>query len=94
MSHGSSQGDVPFTLILEQDRENVSGSVSSPMGSAAITSGSFKKKNLEIHIDTSQGNYLLTGKFAKRQLRGEWSHDKDERGTWESKKPATSHSKS
>jgi len=91
MSHGSSQGDMPFTLYLDQAKENVSGSVSAPMGSTEITAATYKKKKLEIRIDTPQGNYLVTGKLKKGQLSGEWSVDTGEKGTWEGKKqPAAS----
>ncbi len=85
-SHGSSQGDMPFTLYLEQNKESVTGSVSSPMGGTEITSATYKKKNLEIHIDTQQGNYVLMAKLAKSQLSGTWSVDSGEKGTWEGKK--------
>jgi hypothetical protein len=87
MSHGGSQGDLPFTLYLEQDKENVTGSVSSPIGGTQISSGSYKKKNLEIHIDTPNGNYLINGKLQKGQLAGNWSSE-SEKGTWEGKKQA------
>lgn len=87
-SHGGPQGDMPFTLYLQQNKETVTGSVSSPMGGTEITSGTFKKKNLEIHIDTPQGNYLLTAKMKKRELAGEWSQDNTAKGSWEAKKQA------
>jgi hypothetical protein len=87
VSHGGSQGDMPFTLYLAQDKENVTGSVSSPIGGTQISSGTYKKKYLEIHIDTPQGNYLISGKFEKGQLAGNWSSD-NEKGTWEGKKQA------
>jgi hypothetical protein len=86
-SHGSSQGDMPFTLYLEQQKENVSGSVSSPIGGTQITSGSYKKKALEVRIDTPNGNYLITGKLKKDALSGNWSTE-NEKGTWEGKKQA------
>ena len=93
-SHGSSQGDMPFTLYLEQNKEVVTGSVSSPMGGTDITSASYKSKMLEIHIDTSQGNYVVMGKLKKNQLNGTWSVDSGEKGTWEGKKaPPTTASK-
>lgn len=85
VSHGSSRGDMPFTLYLEQSGSVVTGSVESPMGGTEITSATFKKKHLEIHIDTPMGNYLLTAKLKKGQLAGEWTHD-PEKGTWEGKK--------
>ncbi len=87
-SHGGEQGDMPFTLTLQQAKEDVTGSVSSPMGGTEISSGSYKNKTLEIHINTPQGNYLLTGKFKKNQLSGEWSSDTNQKGTWEGKKAA------
>ena len=97
MSHGGSNGDMEFTLDLQQDAENVSGSVNSPMGGTEISSGTYKNHTLEIHIDTDNGNYLLTGKLKNGQLSGEWSLDsggdsgKAEKGTWEGKKgPAPS----
>ena len=84
-SHGSSQGDLPFTLYLEQNKEDVTGSVSSPMGGTEISSGSYKNKVLEIEINTPDRNYKLTGSLKKGQLTGEWSTD-NEKGTWEGKK--------
>jgi hypothetical protein len=87
MSHGSSQGDMPFTLYLEQTKDVVTGSVSSPIGGTQISSGSFKKKSLEIDINTPQGDYKLTGKLKKGQLSGEWSSE-NEKGTWQGKKQA------
>jgi len=86
-SHGGSQGDMPATLYLEQNRDVVTGSVSSPMGGTQITSASFKKNVLEIQIDTPQGAYHITAKLKKGQLTGEWSTD-NEKGTWEGKKQA------
>ncbi len=93
-AHGSSQGDLPFTLTLEQAGETVTGSVESPMGGAPISSATFtKKKNLEIHIDTPNGTYLLTGVLKKGKLSGEWTHD-PEKGTWEGSKKAAAESES
>jgi len=91
-SHGSSQGDMPFTLYLEQNKEVVTGSVSSPMGGTEISSASYKKKILEIEIDTPDRNYKLTGSLKKGQLSGTWSSD-NEKGTWEGKKAAATTTK-
>ena len=90
MSHGGSQGDMPFTLYLEQTKETVTGLASAAMGSADITSGTYKKKKLDLRIETPQGTYLVTGKLKKGQLSGEWSIDNTtEKGTWEGKKQPT-----
>ena len=91
-SHGSSQGDMAFTLYLTQNKEIVDGSVSSPIGGTEISSGTFKGNMLEIHIDTPQGNYVIMGKYKKGALSGTWSSD-SEKGTWEGKKQAAAANK-
>jgi len=88
MSHGGSQGDMPFTLYLEQTKDTLTGSVSSPMGGTDISAGTLKKNAVEIHIDTPQGNYLLNGQFKKGEISGKWSSD-TENGTWEGRKKAS-----
>jgi len=88
-AHGGSQGDMPFTLYLEQTKDSLTGSVSSPMGGTQISAGTVKKDDVEIHIDTPQGNYQLMGKLKKGELAGKWSSD-TENGTWEGKKQASS----
>ncbi len=88
MSHGSSQGDMPFTLYLDHTGQSITGSVSSPIGGTGITTGSFKKKKLEIRLETPQGTYVLNARLRKGELRGEWSHDAGEQGTWEGNKQA------
>lgn len=87
-AHGGSQGDMPFTLSLEQTKDSLTGSVTSPMGGTQISAGTMKKKEIEIHIDTPQGNYQLTGRLKKGELSGKWSSD-TESGTWEGKKQAS-----
>jgi len=84
-AHGGSQGDIAFTLYLQQNKETVDGSISSPMGGTQISSGTFKKNMLEIHLDTPQGNYTLVAKFEKGKLSGTWTSDND-KGVWEGKK--------
>ncbi len=88
ISHGSSQGDMPFTLYLEQHKEEVTGSVSSPIGGTQISSGSFKKNTLEVQIMAPSTAYTLTGKLKKGQLTGTWSSD-SEKGSWEGKRAAS-----
>jgi len=88
-AHGGSQGDLPFTLYLEQTKDSLTGSVSSPMGGTQISAGTVKKDEVEIHIDTPQGNYQLTAKLKKGELSGKWTSD-TESGTWEGKKQASS----
>ena len=84
---GGSQGDTPFTLYLQQNGENVDGSVSSPLGDTSISSGTFKGDTLEIHIDSPDGEYVLIAKLDKGALSGTWTMSTD-KGTWEGKKQA------
>jgi hypothetical protein len=76
---------MPFTLYLEQTKDSLTGSVSSPIGGTEISAGTFKKTDIEIHIDTPQGNYQLTGRLKKGAISGKWSSE-SESGTWEGKK--------
>jgi len=85
-AHGGTNGDIPFTLYLEQDNETVTGSVSSSMGDAEFSSASFKDGALEIHIDGGDETYVLTGKLENGQLSGQWSNGNTDKGTWEGKK--------
>ena len=87
-SHGGPEGDMAFTLYLEQNSETVTGSVSSPIGSTDLGDATFKKNKLEIHIDGGEAKYLLMGTYKKGELSGEWSTDSDLKGTWEGKKSA------
>jgi hypothetical protein len=86
-AHGSTRGDIQFTLFLNQHKESLDGSISSPMGGTDISSGTFRHNNLEIHLDTPEGNYILLAKFHKDTLSGTWSSD-NEKGTWTGKKKA------
>ena len=38
-AHGGAQGDMPFTLYLEQTKDTLTGSVSSPIGGTQISAG-------------------------------------------------------
>lgn len=87
-SHGGKEGDMAFTLFLQQDKQDkevVDGTISSPIGGTQISSGTFRRNMLEIHIDTPQGSYILMAKFEKGKLSGTWSLDED-KGVWEGKK--------
>lgn len=86
-AHGGPNGDLPFTLYLEQTNESVSGSISSPMGDTDLSSATFASGKLEIHINGGDENYTLTAKLENGALTGgEWSTDGGEKGTWEGKK--------
>ena len=82
---GGSHGDMDFTLFLQQNKEMVDGTISSPIGGTQISSGTFHRKMLEIHLDTPEGNYILMATYKKGLLEGNWSSD-NEKGTWTGKK--------
>jgi hypothetical protein len=84
-SHGGSRGDMQFTLTLEQDKETVTGSVTSPIGSSELSDATYNKKTIEIHIPGDEDEYVLTGKLQGNKLSGEWTHGK-EKGSWEGSK--------
>jgi hypothetical protein len=87
-AQGGSQGDMTFTLFMQQNRETVDGTISSPIGGTQFSSGTFRRNMLEIHLDTPQGNYVLMAKYEKGKLSGTWSSDSD-KGVWEGKKQGT-----
>jgi hypothetical protein len=86
MSHGGSRGDTKFTLDLQQEGEKITGSVASEEGGMDITSATFKDGTLEIHLDTPDGNYVISAKLKDGQLTGKVTVDGKDDSTWEGKK--------
>jgi hypothetical protein len=85
-SHGGSQGTMAFTLDLEQNGTTVTGSVSSPLGDADISSATFKNNTLHIEIDGGDSQYVLTAKYSGGTLTGNWTSTAGDKGTWTGKK--------
>lgn len=89
MSHGGQNGDLPFTLTLQQDGENVSGHVSSSIGDADLSSSTFKDDHLHIVIAGENTSYVLEASYQAGKLSGTWaSSGTKEKGRWEGKKAA------
>jgi hypothetical protein len=86
MSHGGSQGTMQFTLDLEQNGTTVTGSVSSPIGDADISSATFKNNTLHIEINGNDTQYVLTAKYDHGKLAGGWRATSGEKGTWTGEK--------
>lgn len=86
VAQGGQNGDIPFTLYLEQSGQDYSGSVSAPQGDAPITSITFQHNQLKIEIDTGDDDYILTGRLAGSKLSGEWYLDGQKQGPWHGKK--------
>jgi hypothetical protein len=89
VAHSSAQGDVEFTLKLEQTNETVTGTFINSSGEYPLTSASYKNGVLEIHLDAPDGNYVATAKLLHGQLSGHWSKDQEAEGGWEGKKSAS-----
>jgi len=85
-AQGGQNGDVPFTLYLEQSGQGYTGNVSAPQGDAPITSITFKDNRLKIDINTDQDDYSLTATYADGKLSGEWFRDGQKQGSWQGKK--------
>jgi len=89
VAHLSGENDIPFTMRLEQKGESVTGSVTTHEGELEIKSGTYKSNTLELHMETSEAKYLVTGKLDGGQFKGQWSKDPDAiGGDWEGKKSA------
>jgi len=88
VAHSSAQGDVEFTLKLEQTNEAVTGRFINSSGEYPLTSPSYKKGVLEFHLDAPDGTYSATGKLLHGQLGGHWSKGQEAEGGWECKKSA------
>lgn len=86
VAHGGENGDVSFTLYLQEASGSLTGTVSAPQGDADLTSVTFKDNKLKIDINTDDSNYSLTATLAGGKLAGEWSRDGQKQGTWEGKK--------
>ncbi|MGH9397825.1 MAG: hypothetical protein ACRD18_13375 [Terriglobia bacterium] len=87
VSHGGQQGDMNFTLDLQQNGETVTGDVSSPLGDADLSSGAFKNNHLTITIDGGSDQYTLSATLKGGKLAGKWStSDSGKSGVWDGKK--------
>lgn len=85
-SHGGSQGDLSFTLDLQQKGENVTGSISTDQGLLDITSGSFKNGTLKFLVQTENNEYHVTGKYKNGKLAGKWTANGQDKGIWSGSK--------
>lgn len=86
VAHGGENGDIPFTLYLEQSANGLTGTVSAPQGDADLTSVTLDAGHIKITIDTDEHNYSLAATLSGGKLEGEWSMDGQKKGTWEGKK--------
>jgi flagellar hook assembly protein FlgD len=88
VAHSIVEGDVPFSLDLKQNREDVTGKFTNASGEVPLTSTSYKKGVLEIHLVAPDGSYAATGKLVHGQLSGHWSKRQEAEGGWDCRKSA------
>jgi hypothetical protein len=89
VAHLSGENDHPFTMKLEQKEANVTGSISTSDGELEIKSGTFKGSKLELHLESPEAKYVVTGQLEGGQFKGQWSKEPDGlQGDWEGKKSA------
>jgi hypothetical protein len=88
VAHSSAQGDVQFTLKLDQTQQKLTGTFINSSGEYPLTSVSYKKGVLEFHLDAPDGSYVATAKLLHGQLSGHWSKGQETEGGWEGKKAA------
>jgi hypothetical protein len=89
VAHLSGESDIPFTMKLEQKEVTVTGSFSTSDWELEIKSGTYKNSTLELHLESSEAKYLVTGKLEGSQFKGQWSKEPDGlEGDWEGKKSA------
>jgi hypothetical protein len=86
VAHGGENGDIPFTLSIQQTAEGLTGTVSAPQGDANLTSVTFNDNQIKIAINTDEHSYALNATLADGKLAGEWYRDGQKQGTWEGKK--------
>jgi hypothetical protein len=79
---------MPFTLKLAQNDDTVTGTFINSSGEYRLSSGSFEKGVLEIHVKTPAGSYVITGRLLRGQLSGHWSRGQEVEGGWEGTKSA------
>ena len=88
VAHSIVQGDEPFSLDLKQNREEVTGKFVNGSGEIPLTSTSYNKGVLEIHLKAPDGSYAATGKLVHGQLSGHWSKSQEAEGGWDCRKSA------
>jgi len=86
VAHSTLLNDMPFTLNLKQDNEDVTGQFAKSTGEYPLTAASYRKGELQFRVQARDGKYVLAGKLAHGQLSGHWSKVQDVEGGFECQK--------
>ncbi len=65
-------GDIPITVNLKNEGGKLSGSIDTPNGPAAITSGSFADGKLTMKLDAGGAEININAKLEGDKIVGEW----------------------
>ena len=83
---GIPQGDLPFTIVFEQNGEHVSGVISFFFSGGAFQSSTFRRNRLELHVDSPLADFVFNAEYRAGAISGQWSTDERSKGTWEARK--------
>ncbi|HYK20435.1 MAG TPA: hypothetical protein VEV42_06860 [Pyrinomonadaceae bacterium] len=72
----------PFLLTLKIDGEKVTGSSSSQLGEASVTSGSWKDGKLSFQLDGQNGVITMSATVVDGKLSGEFDYAGQLQGRW------------
>jgi len=72
----------PFLLTLKIDGEKVSGSSSSQLGEAQISSGSWKDGKLNFQLEGGSGVIIMSAVVVEGKLSGEFDYAGQAQGKW------------
>ncbi|MBS0196699.1 MAG: PDZ domain-containing protein [Planctomycetes bacterium] len=85
---GMPAGGIPIGMVITLNEDgSVTGTVTSPMGGGAISSGKYDKATRELTLSISMGKVVanLTGIINGDEISGSWSAG-DGKGTWTAKR--------
>jgi hypothetical protein len=77
---------VPFTLTLKVDGEKVTGSSNSQLGTATISSGTWKDGKLAIVLEGGSGNITMVATIVDGKLSGDFDFAGQMSGKWVAQK--------
>jgi len=76
------QGGFPFALTLKVEGEKVTGSSSSQLGEAPISSGSWKDGKLAFVLDAANGPIAMSATLVEGKLVGDFDFSGQVQGKW------------